>query len=129
VAYGWYHRRSLQAEHDKHKLENAAHHREQLIAQAKEAWKRKQESANDAREQCSYVYDPITFMSFPLYKFSMVAIENTLLMLPISCDRPRGSPLRPRKADSQVCKQLMNNLYRIQYCPSIDCFDIYWTAL
>ncbi|KAF8203902.1 ATP synthase E chain-domain-containing protein [Pholiota molesta] len=48
VAYGWYHRRSLQTEHDKHKLENAAHHREQLIAQAKEAWKRKQESANDA---------------------------------------------------------------------------------
>lgn len=67
MAYGWYHRRSLQAEHDKHKLDNAAHHREQLIAQAKEAWKRKQESANDTREQYSYVYDPMPFTSSPFF--------------------------------------------------------------
>jgi len=42
VVYGWYHRRTLQAEHDKHKVEHAVHDRELLIAQAKEAWKRKQ---------------------------------------------------------------------------------------
>ncbi|KJA28600.1 hypothetical protein HYPSUDRAFT_34039 [Hypholoma sublateritium FD-334 SS-4] len=47
VAYGWYHRRSLQSEHDKHKLDNAVHSREKLIAEAKEAWKRKQDPAND----------------------------------------------------------------------------------
>ncbi|KAF8167556.1 ATP synthase E chain-domain-containing protein [Crassisporium funariophilum] len=46
VAYGWYHRRSLQATHDKHKLQDAAHHREQLIVEAKEAWKRKKEAKN-----------------------------------------------------------------------------------
>ncbi|KAF9486379.1 hypothetical protein BDN70DRAFT_869892 [Pholiota conissans] len=53
VVYGWYHRRSLQAEHDQHKLQDAAHHREHLIAEAKEAWKRKQESGSD-----SVVTDP-----------------------------------------------------------------------
>ncbi|KAF8963942.1 ATP synthase E chain-domain-containing protein [Flammula alnicola] len=47
VAYGWYHRRSLQAVHDKHKLNDAAHHQEKLIAEAKEAWKRKKDAAND----------------------------------------------------------------------------------
>ncbi|THV06506.1 hypothetical protein K435DRAFT_960481 [Dendrothele bispora CBS 962.96] len=43
IFYGFYHRRTLQAAHDAHKLEQAAHHREHLIAEAKEAWKRKQE--------------------------------------------------------------------------------------
>ncbi|KAF9056040.1 ATP synthase E chain-domain-containing protein [Panaeolus papilionaceus] len=47
VAYGWYHRRSLQAAHDQHKVEEAVHHREHLIAEAKDAWKRKQEVAKD----------------------------------------------------------------------------------
>ncbi|KDR85527.1 hypothetical protein GALMADRAFT_234451 [Galerina marginata CBS 339.88] len=47
IAYGWYHRRSLQASHDKHKLSEAAHHREKLIAEAKEAWKRKQSALSD----------------------------------------------------------------------------------
>jgi F-type H+-transporting ATP synthase subunit e len=48
VVYGWYHRRSLQATHNEHKLRDATHHRERLIVQAKEAWKRKQESAKGA---------------------------------------------------------------------------------
>jgi len=50
VAYGWYYRRSLQASHDKHQLEDAAHHREKLIAEAKAAWKRKHEPQDSTRE-------------------------------------------------------------------------------
>ncbi|KAF8807898.1 hypothetical protein BYT27DRAFT_7189988 [Phlegmacium glaucopus] len=48
VVYGWYHRRSLQTTHDEHKLRDATHHRERLIAEAKESWKRKQDSAKGA---------------------------------------------------------------------------------
>lgn len=47
MAYGWYHRRTLQSTHDRQKLQHAAHDRERLIAEAKDAWKRKQEAAND----------------------------------------------------------------------------------
>jgi F-type H+-transporting ATP synthase subunit e len=47
VLYGWFHRRTLQVAHDQHKLEEAAHHRGKLVAEAKDAWKRKQESAKD----------------------------------------------------------------------------------
>ncbi|KAJ7610907.1 hypothetical protein FB45DRAFT_760997, partial [Roridomyces roridus] len=42
VVYGWYHRRTLRAEHDLHKIDAAKHQREHLIAQAKEAWIKKQ---------------------------------------------------------------------------------------
>ncbi|KIY73399.1 hypothetical protein CYLTODRAFT_387027 [Cylindrobasidium torrendii FP15055 ss-10] len=45
VAYGWYHRRSLRAAHAAHKTEHQEKHREHLIAEAKEAWKKKQESS------------------------------------------------------------------------------------
>jgi F-type H+-transporting ATP synthase subunit e len=48
VVYGWYHRRSLQATYNEHKLQDATHHRERLIVQAKEAWKRKQDNAKGA---------------------------------------------------------------------------------
>ncbi|KAF7307367.1 ATP synthase subunit e, mitochondrial [Mycena indigotica] len=54
VAYGWYHRRTLQAAHDVHKIEAAAHQREHLIAQAKEAWIKKQQ----APKAGSLVTDP-----------------------------------------------------------------------
>lgn len=47
VAFGWYHRRSLQAAHDTHKLKDATHQREKLITEAKQAWKRKQEASSD----------------------------------------------------------------------------------
>jgi len=50
VTYGWYHRRTLQAAHDEHKLENAVHQREHLIQEAKAAWKRKQEGTQSTRE-------------------------------------------------------------------------------
>ncbi|KAG2365522.1 ATP synthase E chain-domain-containing protein [Suillus spraguei] len=45
VFYGIYHRRSLQKAHDQDKEHHAIHQREQLIAQAKDAWRQKQESA------------------------------------------------------------------------------------
>ncbi|KAF5311989.1 hypothetical protein D9619_002738 [Psilocybe cf. subviscida] len=54
VAYGWYHRRSLQAARDEHKLAQAVHSREKLIAEAKDAWKRKQ----DAAKGVALVTDP-----------------------------------------------------------------------
>ncbi|KAL0565853.1 F1F0 ATP synthase subunit e, mitochondrial [Marasmius crinis-equi] len=44
IFYGFYHRRTLQAAHDAQKVQHAVHEREQLIAQAKEAWKKKQAS-------------------------------------------------------------------------------------
>ncbi|KAF8640343.1 hypothetical protein AX17_000015 [Amanita inopinata Kibby_2008] len=47
IAYGWYHRRTLQAAHDKHKLEGAMHGREHLIKEAKEAYKRQQLALKD----------------------------------------------------------------------------------
>ncbi|KAK7025470.1 F1F0 ATP synthase subunit e, mitochondrial [Paramarasmius palmivorus] len=50
VIYGFYHRRTLQAAHDEKKLEHAKHEREQLIAQAKEAWKKKQASGKPSND-------------------------------------------------------------------------------
>ncbi|KAF9447029.1 hypothetical protein P691DRAFT_803036 [Macrolepiota fuliginosa MF-IS2] len=47
IFYGWYHRRTLQAEHNKHQIEHAIHNRERLVAEAKEAWKRKQDASKD----------------------------------------------------------------------------------
>jgi F-type H+-transporting ATP synthase subunit e len=44
VAYGLYHRSTLQKAQDLEKQHHAADRRERLIAEAKEAWKRKQES-------------------------------------------------------------------------------------
>jgi len=54
IFYGFYHRRTLQAKYEKQKLEHALHSRERLIAEAKEAWKRKQDSSKDT----SVVVDP-----------------------------------------------------------------------
>ncbi|KAF8633537.1 hypothetical protein AX15_001341 [Amanita polypyramis BW_CC] len=48
IAYGWYHRRTLQAAHDKYKIGHAVHEREQLIKEAKEAYKRKKEGPKDS---------------------------------------------------------------------------------
>ncbi|RDB28678.1 hypothetical protein Hypma_016050 [Hypsizygus marmoreus] len=44
IAYGFYHRRTLQARVDQQRLEHAVHSREHLIAEAKEAWKRRNDS-------------------------------------------------------------------------------------
>ncbi|KAG9313951.1 ATP synthase E chain-domain-containing protein [Chiua virens] len=45
IAYGIYHHRSLQKAHDQEKEHRAIHHREQLIAQAKDVWLQKKLSA------------------------------------------------------------------------------------
>ena len=37
--------------HDNYKLEEAAHYREKLVAEAKDAWKRKQEAGKDASRE------------------------------------------------------------------------------
>ncbi|KAI0652364.1 ATP synthase E chain-domain-containing protein [Trametes meyenii] len=44
VFYGIAHRRSLQKAHDADVKQHAIHEREHLIAEAKDAWKKKQES-------------------------------------------------------------------------------------
>ncbi|EKM84225.1 hypothetical protein AGABI1DRAFT_67550 [Agaricus bisporus var. burnettii JB137-S8] len=54
VLYGWYHRRTVQAENQKHQIEHAIHNRERLIAEARDAWKRKQ----DALKDTTVVTDP-----------------------------------------------------------------------
>jgi F-type H+-transporting ATP synthase subunit e len=40
VVYGWYHRRTLQAAYDDHKLHDAIHERQKLVSDAKAAWAR-----------------------------------------------------------------------------------------
>ncbi|TBU34407.1 ATP synthase E chain-domain-containing protein [Dichomitus squalens] len=45
VFYGIVHRRSLQKAHDAEVKHHAIHEREHLIEEAKEAWKKKQESS------------------------------------------------------------------------------------
>ncbi|OBZ78646.1 hypothetical protein A0H81_01279 [Grifola frondosa] len=47
VFYGITHRRSLQKAHDEDVQQHAIHEREHLIAEAKEAWKRKTQGAKD----------------------------------------------------------------------------------
>ncbi|KAG1797599.1 ATP synthase E chain-domain-containing protein [Suillus subaureus] len=58
VFYGIYHRRSLQKAHDQDKEHHAIHQREQLIAQAKDAWRHKQESANGSDGVITNPEDP-----------------------------------------------------------------------
>ncbi|KAG2118167.1 ATP synthase E chain-domain-containing protein [Suillus discolor] len=48
VFYGIYHRRSLQKAHDQEKEHHAIHQREQLISQARDAWRHKQESPKES---------------------------------------------------------------------------------
>ncbi|KAI0323055.1 ATP synthase E chain-domain-containing protein [Amylostereum chailletii] len=47
VFYGVYHRRSLQKAYDVEKIHHAKHEQEELISKAKDAWKKKQEGAQD----------------------------------------------------------------------------------
>ncbi|KAG6851403.1 hypothetical protein H0H93_005801 [Arthromyces matolae] len=48
VFYGFYHRRTLQANHDQQKIEHAIHTRERLITEAKDAWRRKNDAKSSA---------------------------------------------------------------------------------
>ncbi|TEB32312.1 hypothetical protein FA13DRAFT_246079 [Coprinellus micaceus] len=48
VFYGWYHLRTLKAEAAKSNIDSASHHQQKLIAEAKAAWKQKQERAAGA---------------------------------------------------------------------------------
>jgi len=50
VFYGIYHRRTLQNAHDTVKAHHVKHEREALIAQAKDAWKKKQAGDKDGSE-------------------------------------------------------------------------------
>ena len=50
VFYGIAPRRSLQKAHDEEVKQHAIHEREHLIAQAKEAWKKKQEGPKGGGE-------------------------------------------------------------------------------
>jgi F-type H+-transporting ATP synthase subunit e len=52
VFYGVAHRRTLQREADEAKIEHAVHHREELIAKAKEAWKQKLAAGKSDGSEC-----------------------------------------------------------------------------
>ncbi|KAG1779529.1 ATP synthase E chain-domain-containing protein [Suillus placidus] len=58
IFYGIYHRRSLQKAHDQDKEHHAIHQREQLIAQAKDAWRHKQDSAKGSDGVITNPEDP-----------------------------------------------------------------------
>ncbi|KAJ4000194.1 ATP synthase E chain-domain-containing protein [Lentinula boryana] len=58
VFYGFYHRRTLQAAHNENKVQHAAHDREHLIAEAKEAWQRKQVIASSSDDVITDPEDP-----------------------------------------------------------------------
>ncbi|KAJ3978837.1 ATP synthase E chain-domain-containing protein, partial [Lentinula detonsa] len=58
VFYGFYHRRTLQAAHNENKVQHAAHDREHLIAEAKEAWQRKQVIASSSDDVVTDPEDP-----------------------------------------------------------------------
>ncbi|KIM88779.1 hypothetical protein PILCRDRAFT_813754 [Piloderma croceum F 1598] len=47
VFYGIYHRRTLQKAYDQEKEHRAIHQRQDLIAEAKEAWRKKREGSKD----------------------------------------------------------------------------------
>ncbi|KAJ3506800.1 hypothetical protein NMY22_g17133 [Coprinellus aureogranulatus] len=48
IFYGWYHLRTLKAEAAKSTIDSAYHRQEKLIAEAKAAWRKKQERATGA---------------------------------------------------------------------------------
>ena len=50
IFYGIYHRRTLQKAYDQEKVHHAIHQRQDLIAEAKEAWQKKQEGSKDDGE-------------------------------------------------------------------------------
>ncbi|KAG2350955.1 hypothetical protein BDR05DRAFT_1054981 [Suillus weaverae] len=58
IFYGIYHRRSLQKAHDQDKEHHAIHQREQLIAQAKDAWRHKQDSVKGSDGVITNPEDP-----------------------------------------------------------------------
>jgi len=113
VAFGWYHRRSLQAAHDTHKLKDATHHREKLIAEAKQAWKRKQEASSDTtREHHSIKCGSLSFAAQILaHAVPYDELANDILP---SDNRSRGPPLRPRETSDKLGKELINAFF-IQY--------------
>lgn len=57
IIYGIYHHRSLQKAHDQDKEYHAIRRREQLIAQAKEAWRQKKDGAKgDGGKSYSHLF-------------------------------------------------------------------------
>ncbi|PSS29687.1 hypothetical protein PHLCEN_2v2835 [Hermanssonia centrifuga] len=58
IFYGVSHRRTLQKAHDEDVKHHAVHEREHLIAQAKEAWKKKQDSSKDSTRLVTDPEDP-----------------------------------------------------------------------
>jgi F-type H+-transporting ATP synthase subunit e len=97
VAYGWYHRRTLQAAHDVHKIETATHQREHLIAQAKEAWRKKQEAPKTA--DCA---SPPPFLATAASALRFAAAFRVFKLTSLFSSthhRPGGPAIRPRKVN------------------------------
>ena len=83
IFYGISHRRTLQKAHDEEVKHHAIHEREHLIAQAKEAWKKKQEESSKS--------DGGESLRTPLGLYPSVCSHS----VPASDHRPRKPSLRP----------------------------------
>ena len=57
--YGIWHRRTLQKAHDEEKVHHAKHERQDLVARAKEAWKKQQEASKGGGESQSILLVPV----------------------------------------------------------------------
>ena len=57
--YGIWHRRTLQKAHDEEKVHHAKHERQDLVARAKEAWKKQQEASKGGSESRSTLPAPV----------------------------------------------------------------------
>lgn len=62
IAYGIFHRRTLQAQKSKQEEQIAHHHRQRLIADAKKAWQDQQQSKKGGGT-CIYTYGSLVYLT------------------------------------------------------------------
>jgi len=74
IAYGIFHRRTLQAQKNKQGEHRAHHHRQQLIADAKKAWQQQQQSKKGGG-MCIYSYGSLVCLT-SFYSFYLLVITN-----------------------------------------------------
>ncbi|KAK2464738.1 hypothetical protein APHAL10511_003156 [Amanita phalloides] len=73
VTYGWYHRRTLQALHDKHKIQHAIHDRQRLVKDARDAYRRQKEAVKDSSVITEDPEDPRFDLEKILIKYEKAA--------------------------------------------------------
>lgn len=63
--YGIWHRRTLQKAHDEEKVHHAKHERQDLVARAKEAWKKQQGASKSGGESRSILLTLVRLRLMP----------------------------------------------------------------